>query len=167
MYKLTYAQNIWGRKAACKAGYPEHLMPDLCFYNAMSPSNYTEINSTVLIDSLLNSKEVLDSLGLVVLTKDEYNKLAIDKPPLKISEEEKVPAPAEEAATSDAVAQTTEQEPTPLPTPEPRTFTAAEKKVLNKVTREYAEEHGCSLNDAKQYIAEHIDEYLPKEDSNG
>lgn len=168
MYKLTYAQNLWGRKAAVKAGYPDHVVPDLCFFNEVSPSHITEINSTVLIDALLNSTEVLDKLGLVVLTKAEHEKLTqvdIERPPLKISEEEKVPAP-EELDNSEAVVAATEQEQTPLPQEKPRTFTAEEKKVLNKVTKEYAEEHGCSLNIAKTYIAEHIDEYLPKEDNN-
>ena len=165
MYKLTYAKDICGKKAICRAGYPENVVPDLCFYNTMSPSNYTEINSYVLIDALLSSKCILDELGLVVLTKDECKKLTqvdIEEPPL-ISEEEKVPAP-EEVPASDAVAATTEQEPTPLPK---RIFTPEEKKVLNKVTKEYAEEHGCSLNVAKEYIAQHLDEYLPKEASNG
>ena len=164
MYKLTYAPNIWGKKAAIRAGYPDYQMPDLCFYNQTAPSLYTEINSVVLKDALLDSPEVLDKLGLVVLTKTEYEKLTQVniKPPL-ISEEEKVPAPKEVPA-SEAVVPPTEQEPTPLQ--QPRIFTATEKKILNKVTKEYAEEHGCSLNVAKEYIAQHLDDYLPKDGNN-
>lgn len=158
MFKLTYAHNIWGSKFAVKAGYPEHQVPDLLFYNCNSPSHFTEINSTVLKDSLLNSKEVLETLGLVVMTTEELNKLTEShKPPFNV-EEEKAPEVADAGVPAPEP-----QEQTPLQTE--KEFTVEEKKVLNKATKAFAEEHGCSLKEAKAYIAEHIDEYLPKEKS--
>ena len=48
-------------------GYPENTYPDICLCTDTSLHNYIALNSAMLRDALLNSKQLLESMGLKVV----------------------------------------------------------------------------------------------------
>ena len=67
MYSFQRSENVPGVKQSIRMGYPENTYPDICLCTDTSLHNYIALNSAMLRDALLNSKQLLESMGLKVV----------------------------------------------------------------------------------------------------
>ena len=67
MYSFQRSENVPGLKQPIRIGYPENTYPDICLCTDTSVHNYIALNSAMLRDALLNSTELLESMGLKVV----------------------------------------------------------------------------------------------------
>lgn len=67
MYSFQRSENVPGLKQSIRMGYPENTYPDICLCTDTSMHNYIALNSEILRDALLNSKQLLESMGLKVV----------------------------------------------------------------------------------------------------
>ena len=67
MYSFQRSENVPGVKQSIRMGYPENTYPDICLCTDTSLHNYIALNSAILRDALLNSKQLLESMGLKVV----------------------------------------------------------------------------------------------------
>lgn len=67
MYSFQKSKNVPGVKQPIRMGYPENTYPDICLCTDTSLHNYIALNSAMLRDALLNSTELLESMGLKVV----------------------------------------------------------------------------------------------------
>lgn len=67
MYSFQRSENVPGLKQPIRMGYPENTYPDICLCTDTSLHNYIALNSAMLRDALLNSTELLESMGLKVV----------------------------------------------------------------------------------------------------
>jgi len=67
MYSFQRSENVPGVKQPIRMGYPENTYPDICLCTDTSLHNYIALNSAMLRDALLNSKQLLESMGLKVV----------------------------------------------------------------------------------------------------
>lgn len=67
MYSFQRSENVPGVKQPVRMGYPENTYPDICLCTDTSLHNYIALNSAMLRDALLNSKQLLESMGLKVV----------------------------------------------------------------------------------------------------
>lgn len=67
MYSFQRSENVPGIKHPIRMGYPENTYPDICLCTDASVHNYIALNSAMLRDALLNSKQLLESMGLKVV----------------------------------------------------------------------------------------------------
>jgi hypothetical protein len=67
MYSFQRSENVPGVKQPIRMGYPENTYPDVCLCTDTSLNNYIPLNSAMLRDALLNSKQLLESMGLKVV----------------------------------------------------------------------------------------------------
>lgn len=81
MYSFQRSENVPGVKQSIRMGYPENTYPDICLCTDTSLHNYIALNSAMLRDALLNSKQLLESMGLkVVDVKAAQEMVEIIKP---------------------------------------------------------------------------------------
>ncbi len=81
MYSFQRSENVPGVKQPIRMGYPENTYPDICLCTDTSLHNYIALNSAMLRDALLNSKQLLESMGLkVVDVKAAQEMVEIIKP---------------------------------------------------------------------------------------
>jgi len=109
MYSFQRSENVPGVKQPVRMGYPENTYPDICLCTDTSLHNYIVLNSAILRDALLNSKQLLESMGLKVVdvkAAQEMAKIIKSKPKPKAKEVIKEVKVVEKPITEELVATT-------------------------------------------------------------
>lgn len=109
MYSFQRSENVPGVKQPVRMGYPENTYPDICLCTDTSLHNYIALNSAMLRDALLNSKQLLESMGLKVVdvkAAQETAEIIKSKPKPKAKEVIKEVKVVEEPITEEPVATT-------------------------------------------------------------
>lgn len=109
MYSFQRSENVPGVKQPVRMGYPENTYPDICLCTDTSLHNYIVLNSAILRDALLNSKQLLESMGLKVVdvkAAQEMAEIIKSKPKPKAKEVIKEVKVVEKPITEEPVATT-------------------------------------------------------------
>ncbi len=109
MYSFQRSENVPGVKQPVRMGYPENTYPDICLCTDTSLHNYIVLNSAILRDALLNSKQLLESMGLKVVdvkAAQEMAEIIKSKPKPKAKEVIKEVKVVEKPITEELVATT-------------------------------------------------------------
>ncbi len=109
MYSFQRSENVPGVKQPVRMGYPENTYPDICLCTDTSLHNYIVLNSAMLRDALLNSKQLLESMGLKVVdvkAAQEMAEIIKSKPKPKAKEVIKEVKVVKEPITEEPVATT-------------------------------------------------------------
>lgn len=67
MYLFIGSEHVPGPKSPFRVGYPENTAPNLCLLSSHNTSAYVTLNAQVLREALINSPNVMKTLGLKVV----------------------------------------------------------------------------------------------------
>lgn len=119
MYFFTRSENVPGTKSLLRIGYPDHAVPDICLCTNTSLMTYIPLNSTIVRDALLNSQEILESMGLKVIDMRKAKEMV--QPPKKVE-------PIEEIITEVKVVEKEPAKPKSTPKKKPDSVTEPVKE---------------------------------------